>query len=252
MLSLKYRPVVIVASGPSLSDEQCALIAERRQADACRVIVVNDNYKRIPNADMLFAADGPWWRVHHSQVAQIAPKVERWSSEPSNRQYGCQVWQSEGGSGIAPRESNAFRRGSSSTFMAVGLSIKLGARHIILVGIDCKRGKDGRSHWFGDHDRKRLPNPQPFSLWRDEFDGLAAPAAEMGIDIVNCTIDTAVRKLRRSTLEAELFPPEGDDLNDVKPDRQIEAGEQQQKKHYRRPVPAAARVDLANVPDRPA
>jgi hypothetical protein len=80
-----------------------------------------------------------------------------------------------------------------------------GARHVILVGMDCKRSKDGKAHWFGDHPKK-LPNPQPFLQWAHEFAGLVDPCAARGIDIVNCTMDSDIREMRRSTLEVELYP----------------------------------------------
>jgi hypothetical protein len=218
------RPVVIVGSGPSLSDAQCGLIQDRRAADACRVIVINDNYRRVPNADILFAGDQPWWRIYSADVAKVAPNIERWSGEGSCREFGCHVWPIGPGRGIAPDSESQIRRGSSSGFMAVGLAVKFRARHIVLVGMDCKRSKDNKAHWFGDHPSK-LPSPQPFDMWRDEFESLVAPAAERGINIVNCTIDTAIRNMRRSTLECELFP---DDERNVAPDHQIDGGQASQ------------------------
>lgn len=219
MHAWQHRPVVIVGSGPSLSDEQCTTIAARRAADACRVIVTNDNYRRVPGADILFAGDHPWWRVWAADVAKVAPKIERWSCEPKCREYGAQVWPATPGRGIAERSENAIKRGSSSGFMAVGLALKFQARHIVLVGMDCKRGKDKQAHWFGDHHPKKLPSPQPFDLWRDEFDSLAEPAKKLGIRIVNCTIDTAITKLPRSTLKAELFP---EDERELHQDRDVD------------------------------
>lgn len=206
MHNWQHRTVVIVGSGPSLTDYQCDAISSRRAADACRVIVTNDNYRRVPNADILFAGDHPWWRVWVADVAKVAPKIERWSCEPKCREYGAQIWPATPGRGIAERSENAIKRGSSSGFMAVGLAIKFQARHIVLVGMDCKRSQDKKNHWFGDHDLKKLPSPQPFDLWRDEFNSLAEPAIKLGIRIVNCTIDTAITTLPRSKLEVELFP----------------------------------------------
>lgn len=196
---------MIVGSGPSLTEEQCQFIRERRADDACRVIVTNDNYKRVPNADILFAGDAPWWRVHVADIAKSVPTIERWSCEPKCREFGAHLWPSAPGRGLAGDKESQIKRGSSSGFMAVGLAVKFQAKHIVLVGMDCKRSKDKRAHWFGDHPKK-LPSPQPFDLWRDEFDSLAEPARQRSIDIVNCTIDSAIRALRRSTLESELLP----------------------------------------------
>lgn len=224
----RFRPVVIVCSGPSLSDEQCEYITRRRADDACRVIVVNDNYRRVRNADILFAADPPWWRLHARQVAEYAVQMARWSCEPTCREWGCNYWPAEAGKGIADRSTSAVKRGSSSGFMAVGLAIKFGARHIILVGADCKRDGSGRAHWFGDHPRERLPAPQPFELWREEFDSLAAPAADLGINLVNCSADTALRLIRRSTLQAELGDPD-DQAHHAGPDPAVDGREHQQQ-----------------------
>lgn len=200
----RHRTVVIVASGPSLTDQQCDLIQQRRAADACRVIVVNDNYLRVPNADVLFAADRPWWKLHDRAIRERCPTIERWSCEPLTRDFGTHIWPAETGRGIAEPNGH-IKRGSSSGFMSVGIAIKWGARHIVLVGMDCKASRDGKAHWFGDHPKKLLPSPQPFRMWAEEFDSLAAPAAARGIRIVNCTIDSAIRLLPRSTLEVELY-----------------------------------------------
>ena len=220
----RNRPVVIVASGPSLTEQQCAFIVERRAADACRVIVVNNNYQRVPNADVLFAADRPWWKLHAPEIAKVCPNIERWSIEATTRDFGTQIWAAESGNGIAEPKSGTIKRGSSSGFMSVGLAIKWGAKHIILVGIDCKLGSDGKSHWFGDHPKKLLPSPQPLQSWAREFDSLAAPAKALGIRIVNCTIDTAVKLLPRSTLEAELVP---EDDGNARPDSDVHQEQQQ-------------------------
>ena len=56
---LRGRPCVVVASGPSLTAEDVDYCRER-----AAVIVVNDNYKLAPWADVLYAADPEWWDLH--------------------------------------------------------------------------------------------------------------------------------------------------------------------------------------------
>lgn len=188
------------------------------------MIVVNDNYLRVPNADVLFAADKPWWKLHSQRISKTCPKIERWSCEGMTREFGTNVWPAEPGMGISDDKEYRYRRGSSSGFMATGLAIKWGARHIVLVGMDCKVSKDGKAHWFGDHPRPILPSPQPMQTWAREWDSLAAPAKERGIDVVNCTIDTAIKMLRRSTLEVELWPRNEQQV--VRPNAAVEKAEQ--------------------------
>lgn len=211
---------MVVASGPSLTEDQCALITERRAADACRVIVINDNYKRVPNADVLFAADRPWWKLHSAAIAAACPKIERWSCEPTTRDYGTLIWPASSGRGIYPEGEYPVRRNSSSTHMAAQLGMKWGSRHIVLVGVDCKKGRDGKNHWFGDHPAKLLPSQQPFVTWAEEWDHMVLPAKLRGIDLVNCSPDTAIKTMRRSTLERELFAPE-EQAQGARPDDRV-------------------------------
>jgi hypothetical protein len=207
---LRFWPAVIVASGPSLDDEQCQQIAARRADDACRVIAVNDNYRRIPTADILVAADYKWWKVHDAQIRSTAPRIQRWAFDARAVEFGCSIFFAATGCGL-PEKNEPIKRGSSSGYMAIGLAIRWGATHLVLVGFDCQRGApepghpQGRAHWFGDHPSS-MPVPQPFAMWADEMDALAEPAVARGVRIANCSTSTAVRKLPRSTLKEELWP----------------------------------------------
>ena len=203
----RFFPVVIVASGPSLTLEQCELVRQRRDDDAIRVIVINDCYQRVPNADLLFAMDGPWWRLHLSTIETTCPAMPRMTCDAQAKKQGAEFVHAMPGRGVAPAEAAWIRRGSSSGFAAVGIAIKRGAQHIVLVGFDAKRSKDGKSHWFGDHPKDKLPAPQPFTTWAEEYDSLAQPCQELGIRIVNSSLDSATRKLPRASLEEEIWTP---------------------------------------------
>lgn len=225
----KYFPVVICASGPSFSDEQAVLIRQRRAENACRVIVINNNYRMVPNADILYAADHKWWKCHYQMravdgapgIKAVAPNMARFSCEARVLQdfAPAHLIHVQGSRGIAASHDkhgkplNHVVRGSGGGMQAVGLAIKLGAKHICLVGYDGKRGPRGESHWHGDHPKEHLPNPQPFLAWAEEYDSLAEPAAARGIRIVQCSRDHDTRKLITSTLERELYPDGQDSGN---------------------------------------
>jgi hypothetical protein len=165
------------------------------------VIVVNDNYRRVPSADVLFAMDTPWIKLHSEDIAKLT--MLKWSADVRASHYGFTFIPSQPGRKLL---GQPVCRGSSSGFMAAQVAIELcGARHVILVGMDCKRDKNGRAHYFGDHP-KPLSNPQPFQIWADEWDSIVDPCAARGVDIVNCSLDTAIRTMRRSTLQEELWP----------------------------------------------
>jgi hypothetical protein len=200
----RNKPCVIMAGGPSVTEEQCEIVRVLRDADVINVIVVNDAYRLVPNASALVAADQPWWKVHLAQIEKTCPRVPRWSCDPRACEFGATSFHVSNGTGIEKPGQPTVKRGSSSGFMAIGLAIRWGATHICLVGFDAKPGRDGRPHWFGAHP-PRLPVPPAFDRWPAEYDSLAEPAAERGIRIAQCSIETATTKLIRSTLAAELL-----------------------------------------------
>ncbi len=200
-------PVVIVASGPSLSDEQCKLIDNAYLDDRCRVIAVNDSYKRLaPDCiDLVHAADGLWWRTYETTVNKYAIFANYSTADASVACTGLDFVPSKVGQGLAPKGSPYIHRHHSSAHQAVEIAVQRGADHIILVGVDCKADAQGKKHWFGDHPPRFL-SPQPFDLWIQDWNAIAKSAQERGIRIVNCSLDTAVECFERSTLEKELFP----------------------------------------------
>lgn len=205
-------PVVIVGSGDSLSDAQVALVRKRITDDAIRCIAINNTAWRIPEAHVIYACDSAWWRCRDEAtgkkyaqlVAELCPNIERWSCDTQCKDFGCNIIPAKGGRGISPMDDPKIMRGSAGGTQAVGMAIKWGAKHIVLIGFDAKRGSTGKAHYFGDHDAKQLPNPQPMAAWAKEYDELAAPAEKMGIRIAQCSLSTATTKLIRSTLEEEI------------------------------------------------
>ena len=216
MNDFRFYPVVIVGGGYSLTDQQCNFVANRRAANGCRVIVVNNAYRKVPNADILYAADFAWWKGHHGVrahdglpgVAAVCPDIAKYSCEAACiRPYGTTIAKIVPGRGIAPVGSTDIQRGSGGGFQATGLALSFGARKVILIGMDCKPGPKGEKHWHPDHPAP-CGQAQPFSTWSDEFTSLAGPAAQRGLDIVDCSLDSAIRMLRKSTIEKELVPHE--------------------------------------------
>ncbi len=197
---------IIVASGPSLSDAQCTLI-ERAKISGAIVIAINDSYKRFgPHSiDYVYAADGQWWRRYHKHVIKYVPNAvfltaDRAVCDVANMRFVT----TKIGRGLAPTSEAYIHRHHSSTHQAVGFAVsKVGARKILLVGVDCKADATGKKHWFGDHP-KEFRSPQPFEIWIQDWSEIAISARDMGLDIVNCSLDTAVDCFRKSALAEEM------------------------------------------------
>lgn len=72
-----------------------------------------------------------------------------------------------------------------------------GASKIVLVGYDMK--KPGH-HWHGKHPYN-WGNALGVDDWVKEFDALSKDLAFVGVEVVNCTIDTALTCFKLDTLE---------------------------------------------------
>lgn len=193
----------MVASGFSLSRRQCHLTMAARDAGRCRVIVVNDNWKRVWNADILFAADASWWRQEGRHVPADY-RAERWSVDTEAAEFGCRIVGSFGGLGLMENHLGPqIRRGHSSGFMAIQMALRRRSSKVLLIGFDCMDGPSGQKHWFGQH-RGALKRSQPFDVWIQDYMYMGRDCAQRGLRVINCSERTAIDAFPRSDLEAEL------------------------------------------------
>lgn len=70
----------------------------------------------------------------------------------------------------------------------------------MLLGFDMQR-TGGKSHWFGDHPAG-MNVPSPYDVWRGKFTALAADLALEGVEVLNCSRETALETFRRMDLAA--------------------------------------------------
>ena len=76
------------------------------------------------------------------------------------------------------------------------------ADKIILLGYDCKYGKEGKRHWHGDHAEGMVGNAGSMPKWPKQFASLMPHLRH--IDVVNCTRDTDLMCWPIRELEEEL------------------------------------------------
>ena len=185
---------VCVASGPSLTVEQCEQVAAAQSAGKCHVLVVNDNWRRLPNADVLYAADGKWWNRYWPEI-ESGFHGECWTQDAdAAKRYGLCFMRSQGKPGLS-RDPTVIHGGQNSGYQAIGLVYHFGARKIILVGYDMMREggkKNGKAHWFGNHPQGFGNAIHPQS-WAPHYVRLGADLQSEGVTIVNCTITTALQ-----------------------------------------------------------
>lgn len=97
--------------------------------------------------------------------------------------------------------------GNNSGYQAMNLAFLWGARRILLLGFDCKRGKNSH-HWFGDHVAP-LGNHNPYHRWIEHFSKLADDLKKQQVEVVNCSRESALTCFSRSTIERVISPVQG-------------------------------------------
>jgi hypothetical protein len=151
-----------------------------------------------PWADVLYACDAEWWNVYFDQVKDMGPEL--WTQDvKAHQRYGVNWAPANRGDGLG-REF--IHWGANSGYQAINLAYLWGARRIILLGYDCKR-IEGKSHWFGEH-QNGLSRNHPLDTWRRNFPQLAADLKAEGVEVLNCSPDSALDCFEKVELATAL------------------------------------------------
>lgn len=173
------RTVTCIASGPSLTLEDCRMVAGP-------IVVTNSTFRLVPWADALFFFDPPWWRVNAKEVREtFAGRVFTQSLVPL-KGVNC------------VRRDLRFKSFGNAGANAVSFAIAAGASKVVMLGYDCAL-TDGRAHHHADHPSP-LRNCDTIARWPQQFARLADWAARRGARVVNASRVTALECFPREPL----------------------------------------------------
>lgn len=182
--------VVIFGSGNSLTDEQIEYAYDLN----CKYIAINDTYKRVPFADVLYACDYKWWDKHYEEVDF---RGEMWTQDLRAKNEFALGWVlGRNKSGLG---SDCVHFGGNSGYQAINLAYLWGAKRIILLGFDCKP-INGKHHWFGQHPQGLNQN-QNFAIWISNFNQIAKDLNEQKVEVINCSMDSALDCFKKVPIE---------------------------------------------------
>lgn len=121
------------------------------------------------------------------------------------KQYGDEAIAKFSGDRVAPQTYPGARREKFSSTRnsgagAIALAAHWGARRIVLIGYDCQK-TGGRAHWHPDHPRG-MGNAGSVDKWPAQFLDVARNLR--GIEVINCTRETALVVFPRMPLEEAL------------------------------------------------
>jgi hypothetical protein len=164
-------------------------------------LVVNDAWEWMPWARWIFASDLRWWDARWPEVKKFSG--EKWTRDPvAAKKYGLRYIESKPLNGLS-YDPNVIHEGCNSGYMAINLALHFGAKRAILLGYDAK-GNSGKTHFFGRHDERGIPD-------RPDYGDLPAMFERMkpkGIEVINCTRDTAITCFKRMDLDDALSLPD--------------------------------------------
>jgi hypothetical protein len=182
------RTVVCIASGPSLTAEDCEIV----RASGHPVIVCNTTYQMARWADVLFACDARWWRHYHEDVT---------ATFPGRKLTVDYVMEYLGVESLCA--SPWFQRYGNTGACAVSFGIAGNPDRVVMLGYDCQR-KNGEVHWHGDHP-KGFTNGKSIALWPNIFRKVARQAEHAGVEVINASRVTALNCFERMELEDALL-----------------------------------------------
>ena len=188
--------ILIIASGPSLSQHQLD-VADRLKPVT---IAINDNYLRAPWADVLYACDLQWWQWHENKEELKAFKGRKVTRNiEAAKKYNLEYIESSPQLGLSI-DPKIIHEGMNSGYQAINLAYHMGGTRILLIGYDMQT-TDNKAHWFGDHPNKVRSN---YNSWLLPYISLADHAKKLNLEIINCTITTALTCFPRMDLKEAL------------------------------------------------
>lgn len=192
----------VVAAGPSLTQADVDKLRDR-----IHVIAVNTTYRLCPWADVLYGCDVGWWKTTKGapefKGLKIGFDIDGTMPFEDVKKIKIRGWERRTNwvNDILVDNYGEIGAGANSAFQACNLAVQFGVKGILLLALDmCQM--NGKSHWHGQHPYP-LNNPiqSNFSMWKKNFEGVVPTFSRLGIDVVNCTMISALSGYPKMSIE---------------------------------------------------
>lgn len=141
-----------------------------------------------------------WWKVHLQSVKEAfkGALFTQWS-DIADKDYAA----ANGITAVQGRDAPGLGRdmlhfNNNSGAQAINLAYLIGATRIILLGYDMQ-STGGKSHFFGDHPPELSTANHAVNV--PYFTRLAQDLEREGVEVINCSRDTALTQFKRAELE---------------------------------------------------
>lgn len=198
----RYAAAVVVASGPSLVQEDVDAAVAWRDAGPYRaVVVVNNSFLAAPTADMLYAGDLAWFERYAAEAARVFLGQVWTGSVPAAQKWPAVRYVRRVEGDKLPRDGICVGGPvSNSGLQAIYLAACCGAERIALLGFDGGPAPDGRTHWHAPHEAPLRPCYQSED-WPDLFARGAEQLRARAVAVTNCSRETRLTSFQRTDLK---------------------------------------------------
>jgi hypothetical protein len=217
------QTVVVVATGPSINAQQLEHIHEAHQRKKCKIMTINNTYQLF-DTDIHVSCNDNWWDYYWKndpRLQELEKTADLWTRyKQFAENTGINYIDSIVKDGLSKDPSYVHINNGSGP-MGINFATLYGFTKIILIGHDMKFAKDydGKAKKVGSEPRHYFNEyPKEMQHWPSVKIGLSKPGVIdgliqqyekmipdlKGIDVVNCTPDSALTCFRMSTLEYEL------------------------------------------------
>jgi len=163
------------------------------------VIGINAAYLIGDWIDIVFFHDEEFWQANKTELEKHPGQLVTCNSRFMNRPHPKVLYIPKDRSKLYGIHDNpnfvAWNHNSGAA--AISLASHLGAKKIILLGFDMN-ASSGVSHFHSQYNQKRLP---PFEKHLFGFPQIAEDAKRLGIEIINCSIESSIDVFEKRNLE---------------------------------------------------
>lgn len=197
------RTVVLMATGPSLTYDQCFQVALRHEAQGLIVAGCNDAYRAYRGLDLLYAADDKWWIQNLGAVKQLGIPELYVPIEEHAQKHEIGYMRGKGGAVLSTNPDH-INYASHSGFQLFNIAFLRGAKRIVLLGYDYTYTSPERAHFFGAHENP-LRNPPPkMANWVGAYASSLEILREAGVEVLNCSPVSLIKCFPKVGVEEAL------------------------------------------------
>lgn len=145
-----------------------------------KVVAINTSYLVVPFADFVFAIDGRWVRQHAHKLVDFAGTLV--TCQTQINLPGMILLKKEKPPGLTDDRATIIAR-RTSLHGAINFIVHKGAKQIVLIGADAKKGANGKTHHHKMH-----PWPHKEDCWTEQHKDLVTvvePLKQRGIMVFN-------------------------------------------------------------------